>query len=199
MNEWWASIDWFERVYWIIAVPFSVVFLLQLALSFVGADGIGDADFDGDLGSDLSDAGSIDDAGGGGFQIFTIRNFVTFLTIFGWSGITFIHNNATPLVTTIGSFALGLLAMFMVAGLFYFFGQMVQSGTMDVKHAIGATGEVYLPIKAQRASMGKVQVNIQGSLREMSALTDEEEDLKTGTVIKVVQIVNDNILLVKKG
>ena len=122
-----------------------------------------------------------------------------FLTIFGWAGITFIHNNATPLVTTIGSFALGLLAMFMVAGLFYFFGQMVESGTMDIKHAIGGTGEVYIPIKAQRANMGKVQVNIQGSLREMSALTDEDEDLKTGTVIKVVEVINDNILLVIKA
>ena len=199
MTDWWASIDWFERVYWIIAVPFSVVFLFQLILSFAGADGIGDADFDGDLGGDLADSDSIDDGGGTGFQIFTIRNFVTFLTIFGWSGITFIHNNASPLVTTIGSFSLGLVAMFMVAGLFYFFGRMVESGTMDLKHAIGTTGEVYLPIKAKRANMGRVQVNIQGSLREMSALTDEEEDLKTGTVIKVVEIINDNILLVKKG
>lgn len=199
MTEWWASIDWFERVYWIIAVPFSLIFTIQLILSFVGADGIGDADFDGDLGGDLADSGSVDDAGGAGFQIFTIRNFVSFLTIFGWSGIAFIHNGASPLITTIGSFILGLIAMFMVAGLFYFFGRMVESGTMNIKHAVGATGEVYLPIKAQRANMGRVQVNIQGSLREMSALTDEEEDLKTGTVIKVVEIINDNILLVKKG
>lgn len=199
MTEWWANIDWFERVYWIIAVPFSIVFLLQLGLSFVGADGIGDADFDGDLGGELGDASSIDDAHGAGFQIFTIRNFVTFLTIFGWSGITFIHNDASQPVTIIGSFILGLIAMFMVSGIFYFFGRMVESGTMDLRYAIGGTGEVYLPIKAQRGSMGKVQVNVQGTLREMSALTDENEDLSTGTVVKVVEIINDNILLVKKG
>ena len=81
MEAWWAEMEWFERIFWIIAIPFSFFFLIQLLLSFIGADADTAADFEGDL-----DEGTGD---GGGFQIFTIRNFVIFMTVFGWSGITF--------------------------------------------------------------------------------------------------------------
>ena len=46
--------------------------------------------------------------------------------------------------------------------------------------------------------MGKVSIDVQGSKRELSALTEETEDLKQGVVIKVVAIVSGEILLVEK-
>ena len=59
-------------------------------------------------------------------------------------------------------------------------------------------GEVYLPIGANRSKMGKVQINVQGSLRELEALTDSGEGLKTGTMVEVTEIVSAEILLVKE-
>ena len=55
-----------------------------------------------------------------------------------------------------------------------------------------------MPIGAERSKMGKVQIKVQGSLRELEAITDEEEDLKTGTIVKVTEIVSAEILLVEK-
>lgn len=199
METWWSSMEWFERMYWIIAIPFTIVFVIQLILTFVGADGIGEADFDGDLDGDLDDSGDIDDSGGAQFQILTVRNFITFLTVFAWTGIASINAGLNQEFTIGLSIGLGLVSMLMVAGIMYMFMRAVESGTLDVKKAIGTVGEVYLPIKAQRGNIGKVQITIQGSMREMSAMTDDHEDLPTKTVVQVIQILNENILLVRKA
>ena len=45
--------------------------------------------------------------------------------------------------------------------------------------------------------MGKVQIKVQGSLRELEAITDNEEELKTGTMVKVTKIVSAELLLVE--
>ena len=190
--------EWFERIFWIIAIPFSLIFLLQLARAVLGADADMEADFEGDLGGDIG--GDVDDVGDGhGFQVFTIRNFVILMTVFGWSGITFLDQGFGKGATLIISLINGLIAMFAVVGIFYFFGRMTESGTINLKNAINHVGEVYLPIRAKRGNMGKVQITIQGSIREITAVTDEEVDLPTGTVVRIVQVLNNSILLVRKS
>ena len=76
--------------------------------------------------------------------------------------------------------------------------KLAESGTLKIKNAIGVIGEVYLPIGAERSKMGKVQIKVQGSLRELEAITDEPEELKTGSMVKVTEIVSAEILLVEK-
>ena len=73
---------------------------------------------------------------------------------------------------------------------------MVEEGTMKMSNAIGRTGEVYLPIKAENGGFGKVQINIQGSLHEIQAFTNDDKDLKVGTIVRVEKVVDDTILLV---
>ena len=46
--------------------------------------------------------------------------------------------------------------------------------------------------------MGKVQLKVQGSLRELEAITDEDHDLETATIIEVIEVVSAELLLVKK-
>ena len=55
MSDWWSTLDLVEKIYWGISIPFSVLFLIQLVLTFVGgdfddvsADGDPDAVIDGD-------------------------------------------------------------------------------------------------------------------------------------------------------
>jgi hypothetical protein len=76
--------------------------------------------------------------------------------------------------------------------------KMADSGNISVKNAIGATGKVYIPIKANKGNVGKVQVTFQGSIREMQAVTLQDMDLPTNSIIKVTGIAGDNILLVEK-
>lgn len=83
-----------------------------------------------------------------------------------------------------------------MAFLFYFMMKLTDSGTLKYKNAIGAIGEVYLTIGADRTSMGKVSVKVQGSVRELEALTDSFTELKSGTIIKVVGVTDNGILIV---
>jgi hypothetical protein len=90
----------------------------------------------------------------------------------------------------------GLIMMSLMATLFYYISKLYQSGTMVIEHAVGQTGEVYLRIPPNREGHGKVQVQIQGNLREMDAITDDEKELPTGSIAQVLEIVNNQILLV---
>ncbi|MEO8934116.1 MAG: hypothetical protein ABI295_07390, partial [Xanthomarina sp.] len=85
-----------------------------------------------------------------------------------------------------------------MAAMFFYMSKLNHSGTLNVKNAIGEIGEVYLTIRANRTSIGKVHVRIQGALRELEALTDAETDLKTGSVIQVKDITNNGILIVEQ-
>ena len=38
MSGWWSEMATFEKIYWLIAIPFSILFLIQLVLTFVGGD-----------------------------------------------------------------------------------------------------------------------------------------------------------------
>ena len=67
-----------------------------------------------------------------------------------------------------------------------------------MKNAVGKLGEVYLVIPANRGGMGKVQLNVQGSLRTLDALTDENSAIPTNSIIEVLDVIDEQILLVKK-
>lgn len=180
----------FQQAYWIIALLGSVVFIIIFFLTFIGGDS--DIDMEAD-GTDF-DA----DDGGVGFQFFTFKNSVAFFTIFGWSGLSCIDNGLSTTTTLIFSTIAGLLMMVLTSALFYWINQLAESGTLKIENALGAIGEVYLPIGANRSKMGKVQIKVQGSLRELEALTDDNDDLQTGTVVKVIEIISAELLLVKK-
>ncbi|MBG6133611.1 hypothetical protein IWQ47_005036 [Aquimarina sp. EL_43] len=189
MNEFFEGMSTFEQAYWIIAILGSIIFLIIFALTFIGASDV-------DMEADISDVDA--DDGGVGFQFFTFKNVIAFFTIFGWTGILCIDNELSTIVTIfISSFA-GLLMMILTSLLFFWIHKMAESGTLKIKNAIGAIGEVYLPIGANRSSIGKIQIKVQGSLRELEAVTDSEEILSTSTIVKVVEIIGSELLLVEK-
>jgi len=190
MKEFFEGLSSLEQIYWASAILGSAVFVIVFLLTFIGGDG--DADMD----ADASDFEA--DDGGVGFQFFTFKNIVAFFTIFGWSGLSCIENQlSTPLTLVISTIA-GLLMMLATSFLFLWINRLAESGSLRIKNAIGQVGEVYLPIGANRSKIGKISLKVQGSLRELEALTDDQEDLKTGTIIKVIEVVSAEILLVEK-
>ena len=88
--------------------------------------------------------------------------------------------------------------MTLMATLFYLMSKLAESGTLKMTNAIGKLGEVYLVIPANRGGMGKVQLNIQGSLRTIDAITDDVENIPTSSIIQVLEVIDEQILLVKK-
>ena len=82
--------------------------------------------------------------------------------------------------------------------LFMFMARQAESGTLKISNALGRVGEVYITIGKDRSTIGKIQLNVQGSLRELEAITDDSEDLKQGNVVKVLEVVSGELLLVEK-
>jgi membrane protein implicated in regulation of membrane protease activity len=189
ISEWWPGLDALEKVYWIIAIPFSVLFLLQTIMTFFMGD-ISDADASGDV-----DA-SIDGDEGIGFQFLSLKNLVAFFTIFGWTGIACINSGLSVPITIVISLSAGILMMAIMATLMYFMWKLTDDGTLRLINAKGKIGTVYLPIPGKRAGMGKVQVSVQG-LQTLDAMTDNDEELATGTIIEVIDIFNNETLIVK--
>lgn len=184
--EWFGELAFFEKVYWVVALIGSLVLVAVMIMTFIGGEVDADVDADGD--------GDMD--GGAGFQFFTFKNLTGFLTIFGWTGIGCIRAGFGTTSTLAISIVCGLIMMLVMATLFYMLSGMVEEGTMRMTNAIGRTGEVYLPIKGNNGGFGKVQINIQGSLHEIQAFTNDEADLSVGTIVKVEKVVDDHILLV---
>lgn len=189
MQEFFNGMSTFEQTYWIIALIGSVIFFIIMISTFIGGS------MDSDMLEDSTEFEA--DDGGVGFQFFTLKNLIAFFTIFGWTGVVCSGSGLSSGITLIISVVAGLLMMVATSSLFYFMHKLAEDGTLKIKNAIGTIGEVYLPIGANRSKTGKVQIRVQGALRELEALTDENKDLPTGTVVKVTEIVSAEILLVE--
>ena len=187
MQEWYSALSSFEQVFWGIALIASVFFVFILVTTLLGGDTDG---FDGDVDTDIEADTGI------GFQFFSFKNLVAFFTIFGWSGISFLEAGMSKGIVVLLAAVCGLAMMFVMAFLLYQMRKMTSSGTLNMKNAIGQIGEVYLTIGANRSRIGKVQITVQGTLRELDALTDEDSDLTTNAVVKVDQITANGILIV---
>jgi len=190
ISTWWAALILPEKVYWIIAIPSTVLLIIQIVMTLGGGDADElDGDFDGDMEAEDMD-------GGAGWQFFTYKNLLGFFTLFGWTGLGFLKMGLGLLIAVFFSVIAGLIMMAIMAALFYYISKLYQSGTMVIENAIGHTGEVYLKIPPDREGHGKIQVEIQGTLRTMDAITDDEKELPTGSIAQVLEIVNNQILLV---
>ena len=185
---WWQALTVLQKVYWLIAIPFSVFFVLQTIMSLFGGDVLS-TDGDADLAVE-SDTG-ID------FQFLSIKNLVAFFTLFGWVGVLTSSSGMAAIWSVLLAIVAGLLMMLLMATLMYFMSKLTESGTLELKNAKGRTGTVYLTIPAKRAGMGKVQISIQG-FQTLDALTDDEVEIHTGAVVEVVDTLNEEILIVKR-
>ncbi len=190
ISTWWQGMAFFEKIFWVIAIIFSTLFLIQAILSFTAGDGdtaMGDAD--------ASIAG--DEGAGPGF--FTIKNLIAFFTIFGWTGIAFIKGGMNQAITIGAAFIAGTLMVVMMMFLFRSMSRLKHSGTLEISNALNKIGETYLVIPGQRNGYGKVHIKVQGSLQELQAITDDENPIPTGKLVKVVEILNNNILIVSSN
>jgi membrane protein implicated in regulation of membrane protease activity len=189
ISIWWTAMSLPLKIYWVVAIPFTLLFLFQLILTFTGGD-FSESDASGD-----SDA-AIDADTGIDFQFLTLKNLIAFFTIFGWTGVACLSSGMGVALTVIISLIAGLIMMAIMASLFWFMGRLTDDGTMRMKNAIGKTGTVYLPIPGNRSGTGQIQIKVQG-LQTLDAMTDNSTGFKTGQVVQVIEVLNGDILLVK--
>ena len=188
MGEFFSNMTTLESVFWITAIIGSIVFLALFVLSLIGIDSDAGMDVDMEVETDT----------GMGIQFFTFKNTMAFFTIFGWTGIVCLENGLSNGVATFVAVLAGLAMMVLMAFIFLWISKLAESGTLRIENAVGTVGVVYLSIGANRSRMGKISVDVQGSKRELNALSDDLNDLVQGEVIKVTEVVSGEILLVER-
>ncbi|WDF59621.1 MULTISPECIES: NfeD family protein [Flavobacterium] len=173
------------KSFWYIAIPTSLIFLIQTIITFTGLD-VADG-FDTDFHADAHD---------GDFQLFSLRNLINFLLGFSWTGISF--------YSTIGEHTWFLIILSLVVGvlfvlLFFFVIKQVQKLAEDnsfkITNTLNKTAEVYLTIPENKTGKGKIMISVNGAFHELEAMT-EQSKIPSGTVVKVIKIEN-NILIVE--
>lgn len=189
ISDWWSAMEIVEKIFWSISIPFSLLFLIQIVLTFIGGD-IDDMSAEGDADAAVEGDTGID------FQFISLKNLIAFFAVFGWTGIICLDMGIGAGISTLIATLAGLLMMLLMASILYFMGKLVEEGTLDLNNAKGKIGNVYLSIPANRKGMGKVQVEVQG-LQTLDAVTDNDFDIPTGAVIQIVDVLNDQILIVK--
>lgn len=190
---WYESLDPTLRVYWTIAIAASLVFIIQMTLTFIG---IGDHDADLSMpdATDIPDGDTLDT--GGAMQLFTIRNLINFLLGIGWGGVCFW--NVIPLRPLLAIVAILCGSVFVAMFLFMFrqMKKLESNGAFRIQDCVGMACPVYLRIPAAREGQGKVQISLHGSVQEISAMTDGTF-IPTGARVRVIQVIDDNTLLVE--
>ena len=182
MGDWWDGLTGDLQVFYLIGIVAGVFLILQLL--FLGF-GVGS-----DLDIDIDDEGA-----GTGFL--SLRSLTAFFFAFGWTGVLMKEADSSTAASVIVAIAVGLAVFFAVAFMWRKFSQMEESGSVDYQSAVGVHGTVYLPIAANRATPGKVEVLVQGRLRVVDAYTESDTDLPAQTRVVVEAVVDPSTVLVK--
>lgn len=171
-------------------------------------DGSIDSGIDGDFSADMPSHGSADvdvshhdinnPSDLADFRLLSVQSVIAFLTIFGWSGITAISNGMAEWAALLLAAALGFGAMFIVAKVIQWSSKLAQNGTFNMKNLLGESGTVYIPIPEKGKGMGKINVSCGERFMEFDAITEEQEMLKTGQPVTVVDIIGGTTLVVEK-
>lgn len=194
--EWYNALSLTMQVYWAIALIVSLIFVIQTVLTFIG---IGDVDSDVDFGfnTDVTDGGTLDL--GGSMQLFTIRNFVNFLLGLGWGGVCLSSVIPNTFWLTVAAIAVGVIFVYAFLFIYRQMLHLEKNGAYDINDCIGKVVDVYLTIPANRTGRGKIQVSFSGSVQELTALTDSETPLPSGSKVRVTSVMDSSTVIVEKA
>ncbi|WP_315189523.1 NfeD family protein [Capnocytophaga sputigena] len=187
MLEVFNNFDTLLKGFWMVAIPSSVIFIIQMILTFIGSDASDgtSADFDGDL-----------NGGDTPFQLFSFRNLMNFLLGFSWTGISFykIINNQLLLIAL--ATVVGALFVYLFFLIIRDLMKLSEDNTFKLSETIGKTAEVYIPIPEYKQGRGKVTISVRGTIHELDAMTTGER-LPSNTIVKIISI-DDAVLFVER-
>lgn len=204
--EWWNTLSIAVQVFYCIAVPSTLLLIIQTVLMFIGIGDNGEADIEADSSIDEIGGNEVDIdpddpsefMGVDGIKIFTIRGLIAFFVVFGWMGIVLLGAGLNLPLTVAISAVCGFAMMVLLAYLFKSILKLRSDGNADNRNAIGTSGKVHLTIPANRSGEGKVHLMLQGSYVERNAVTDSNEPIPTGAEVVVVGLSGQTDLVVKK-
>ena len=99
---------------------------------------------------------------------------------------------------TFAATVVGLVFLGMVFYLMRYIFSLREEGTLNYANAVGEVGAVYLPIPPKRKGIGQIEVLVQGRMRTVRALTDDEKKIGNRVAVRVAELVDQQTLLVER-
>lgn len=190
MIAWWNQLQVAQQIFALIAIPSTLIMLIQTVMLLIGFGEGGEGDMDGD------EFLEVDASEGDGLALFSVRGIVSMLTVMGWSAVALLEKLAPALAISI-AVLLGVATLFGMALLMRAVARLQTSGNIDVENAVGKIAEVYIPVPAKGKGTGKVTMTLQEKYCELSAITVFPEKLTTGSYVRVVAVDGTGVLVVE--
>lgn len=186
-----------DTVFVICAAVGGALFVVQLLLQLLGFAGNSI-----DLDTDAA-IGDVHPSTDWSFKVLSTQGLTAFFLMFGLVGLAALRSQNEPTfvhgaIATLAGLVSGSATMFVVAKLFRLASRMQSSGTINLKHAVDATGTVYLTIRSDKP--GKVTISVGGRLLTLDArlAPGGEHELSTGTPITVTRVFEDESVEVRR-
>ncbi|MDE7297478.1 MAG: hypothetical protein K2N94_01450 [Lachnospiraceae bacterium] len=214
MAEWWNGLSPVLQVLYCIAIPSTLLLVIQTILTLIGfgegGAGVNPSDTSGldlDMNSaDVSvDAGvdvdvDMDGADGidsdfGTLRLFTFQGIIAFFTTFAWMTICLVRGEMQIMPALLLGGLCGVIIMYVVAKLLQWSAKLAENGTFNIKGTIGENAQVYVPIPAAGESGGKVTLTMPSGFVELNAITEEAEAISAGAVVRVTDVVGDTVIV----
>jgi hypothetical protein len=190
--DFFDTLDPLLRTLWYIAIPTSIIFIIQSIMTFIGGDASDSTEFHTD-----TEGYSPETSGGDNSHFFSLRNLINFLLGFSWAGIGFYNSIENRFLLIFIAFNVGFIFVVMF---FYIIKQLLRLGednTFNIQNTLSKTADVYLTIPAKGNGKGKIHISVNGSFHELDAIT-ENDRIETGSIVKIIKITADNIVVVEK-
>lgn len=197
MIDWWNSLELTQQIFACIAVPSTLILLIQTVLLLIGLGGGGDGDADGDLDGDLDGDADGMDGGDDGLALFSVRGIMSMLAVMGWSAMALLETSLPSFISILIAVVLGVLMLFFMAYVMKLIYKLQNSGNIDIGNAVGKMAQVYIPIPPSGTGSGKVHLTIQEQYCEFGAMTTAADKIKTGAYVRVVAVDEAGMLVVE--
>ncbi|WP_147821280.1 NfeD family protein [Salidesulfovibrio onnuriiensis] len=192
MGDWIAGLNGLDIFFLICALVGGIPILIRFLMLFMGVDFAGDDMLDADFESGDGGDGFDPDAS---LRFISLHGLTSFLMMFGLVGYALYRQSQVGAAySLIGGTVAGFVSFWVIAKIFKLIAGLQSSGTLEISTTLGCEGQVYLTIPPN--DTGQVTVQVDNRLREFSAASETNEEIKTGTRIQVVRI-SGNILIVK--
>ncbi len=173
------------KIYYYVALFATILFVLKLILfTIVGGDSEVFADFNTETDTDCS------------FNFLSIQAIMAFFMGFGWMGYAGLHQlGMGQLKTFLVAFAVGIIFMYVTAGLLFLAKNLEKNVKKDKATAVGHVGKAYTNFEPH--STGQIEIEISGQLSVVNATNDTDEQINSFDLIKVSKVVNDMFYIEK--
>lgn len=185
MSEFFNELSTLDKIFFVSAVAGGVLYVIRMILFFVGGDSDG-----------LDGAGDVDLDADSSFEYLSIQSLTGFFMMFGLVGLACTSTGLHGAIAVGVATAAGFATVWITERIFHLIKQFQSTGNVQIENTLGQEARVYLTIPPD--GVGKVQLSVQGRLREYEAVSESREEIPTGERVIVMRVVSGSCVGVSR-